>query len=1486
MAGIDFSQPILGAGASAKTDFAAAQARTGLNFMGQARFKRGIKAELGVEAFANASAELSKFVRASIAGTAFARAQAGIQLQLPLNLFEEFGFSVRAEAIAEAAAGVEADLGLSIGDFVLLAQRNPDLTGLALEILLLFLEEVSIGGSFEVNVSASAKAHASISVSGTIIEKAGDKAGFYYTIDAGAGLAAGVGMGFKAGAEFKDFRRFFGRAVDKTVDTTIQEILKIIPSNLKLNTNPNGLSPDDPNLNLAPWFEAFAPVAKIALRIAYEAGLKIAENNPGHSKNDAAILCDEAIKIFLEESQRFIFNKLLESGIDSIRKQLEQEIPNLPAGNWNNPVTLRCRTELADQLLKMPSEPFQYFQENIDFWKDLIQKAINLLVAINNPDPKLTEAITIVYCTSELLMEAVRTKVNTASAYATAIGAGTVNTNTRPFMGQLNPQPDPLIVSTIRTVIGGNGALTYADLLQFLVNDVIVNNVLAAFPELKQFMNIFKDDFLKAENEILKLLLQNANSFDPANPNSAKADPHALLTLVVRAIDKFLTDKFRNDILPQILNHVSDPDLRLYIDEVLCEAVVYTKDAGLNTILNWENESFDNDDFTEALAGVIMLLLGRTVVIVADTFLTATQEQFKNSCDDIASKIRNYAANPRGNHREIQALIPQIDPELIQLTADSVEIGGVVLGPLADDTRKQLRNLLYQIFEPIPPGKERDFLDSLADDFFIPNIDQLQQVSNELATISKERFVLFVEQFILKVGEYTLKKIEELILAFIDLVVNWERYLAEALLQAADFLRNLEENLIALNQELINLLEASTNALRNLFQSLSSSTLKKRIKNGLINNFIAKAFNALENNDIYKALPSEWKEDVRASLNAAVDLAIDNSLTQPVSNAFAMLANQLDELMSDIREIDPNENLPEQLMLLILNKIEENIRKHFFRDKPSISPTIDFNYSVWVYDPPFSGHWETHHIFIPLGKIEINLTPFINTIRNAIQALDFYHNALNNACFKLGIALAKELEFAAQKLLYENKKADKEILDKINNEHNNKAKEIAVLSPVSLSHYTGAIDVKIHLGGVSMSYLGLGKDEMQRLLIFINGELIPPKSLIIEDLSLNADDNKAHSKDYELNNLIFLDKKSGNFVNAFNPAAGMIKSSKGSIITDSAMYFPAQKMQGSITGKEILSGSNIKEQAESKSVYNPAIKNSGSDSLYFERKSETILKEEGEVKGNLLVHNYDLKNNLPGRKISNSTIDSLLQERIPGLLIQFKIKLDEPFIVEGVNVLTVVVIERGGNRHQQNVSFTVSRETLFKGPVPGVIVLPGKNIGQNLKATMTLNNVINYFNNSGKKNNITMLDYIASIPKEKIKKEKETEAKISAEVPIKKKETIIVLQKDRQGKEKPVGKPILLDYTSSVERKLKLQELQLDNKTLAKKNQRLKTEKVSYEKSLTVLDNYKKRSKDDSNKNKISPKFLLDNKDLNRNLKSALDYLNKQSNSYFNDKIQ
>jgi hypothetical protein len=98
-----------------------------------------------------------------------------------------------------------------------------------------------------------------------------------------------------------------------------------------------------------------------------------------------------------------------------------------------------------------------------------------------------------------------------------------------------------------------------------------------------------------------------------------------------------------------------------------------------------------------------------------------------------------------------------------------------------------------------------------------------------------------------------------------------------------------------------------------------------------------------------------------------------------------------------------------------------------------------------------------------------------------------------------------------------------------------------------------------------------------------------------------------------------------------------------------------------------------------------------------------------------MVTEYEIKNNIPGRGNSGSRINALLKDRIAGVLLRFRVELDG--LVEGVNVLTVIVVEKGGNRHQQNVSFTVTKPKItkltgmFRGAPFGTEVITLKPVG-------------------------------------------------------------------------------------------------------------------------------------------------------------------------------
>ena len=1074
MPGVNLSGPLVGAGASYVNDVASAAASTGIEFDLSAEFNRGFKAEIGIKAFANANAGFSKFIDAQIKGTAFASARAGIQGQLALNLFKEFGFIVRADATAEAAAGIEAKLGIKVGDFINLVLQDKSNVGLPVELMLMLLDEVDIGASFNVDVSVSAKANCTVALSGTLLPKPGQQAGFNYIVSAGVGLAKGVGMGFKAGIGFKDFRRFYGRAIDRSVDEVIYQINSHIPANAKA---------------VCPVVSAFGPVAKMSLRMSYDISKKIIENSVGRSADDAQTISNECVKIILEEIQRFTLEKLVELSFNELKSFILEGIDDALDGAWE--AAIKERNDLANLLSSFPSEPFQVTTENVTYWKDLVLKAISLVEKLF-PDlvvnSKLAEQITILYCATELALEAVRSKINKTTAYAVVIGGGTVNGDSKPFTGEVKDPPKFILKEiNARKVGAASTKLGYVDLLEYLVDDVIIDNVLAKIPELKSFIDIFKTHFNESERELLKLFLENAESFVPNS--GGLYVPKDSLRIFVNSIDSFLTTKFKAEVMTAVHKHITDPIIKTYIEEVFLACVISTKDIALNTALNWEKAKYSNDELTEALAGVMIMFLGRSIVLMTDTLLTSVQNELKSNSIRIAELIEKRDSSLP---KEVRDMLQ--DQNVRRLIADSVKIGGEVLGPLPDETRKKVRYLLYQIFDTVPPGQEQILIDNFKNKKFIPNEDKINELCRELWDISVERFGLFAEKFLVKVGQFIIDALEDLWQNLVDLALNWERNLAEALTTIANELRTIEARRVALNKALITQYGAFERAFGDLIAKLKGAEIKRTIKNDLVNKFIVGAETELNKNDFYKLMPKQGKDAAKGALRSTVDLLLNNPVIDPIFDAMDDIGDELDDLLPDMKRLDSTGNMPAQFMDLLLDNIERKVRHHFRRNKPGITIGLKFNY---VIPAILFVQAQTINVDIPLGKIEIDLTWFINKIREVIEASDIYQTQLNNAIVKLGNHTATTLEIAATELKKLDQQKRQTAISKINTELTNRPKEVKIISPTHLAVYQNSVAIKVQLLGVPTSYLGLNTDELQRLHIFINGKSIPIRSFSI-----------------------------------------------------------------------------------------------------------------------------------------------------------------------------------------------------------------------------------------------------------------------------------------------------------------------------------------------------------------------------------------------------
>ena len=1079
MAGLDFSRPLVAAGAIAGNDWASASAETGLDFTGRAQFRRGLNVQIGLAALATADANLSQFISATAKGNAFASASAGAQIQLPMNFFDEFGIVVGAQAEAQAAVGLEVGLGLSVGDFVALVPIDPDDVGLPIAVLLLLLEEIDIQARFEVSLAAAAMAYASWQITGSVISRPGKPAGLTYRARAGLGCAAGIGFSGGAAAPVKDFRRFYGRATDLIVDDTLRSVRDLLPDSASGLRGP---------------LSALAPVVKTALRTAYELGDYVMKNAPGNSAQDTADLANHCVGIVLEEAQRFLFARMVEGSIGELKARVTAASAALGTA-WNR--LLPQRQALADLLYQVPAEPFQPTPANATFWRDLLVAGADLAAAIpGKHGDDFRDALAIAYAASELLIEAIASHVNQPHAYALAIGAGVVRTAPS-FGGPVQRTPPRAIKSLILARIGAsaNRILDYADLIQFLVDDIAVDALRQAVPEVDDFLRIFKGPVAATENEVIRLLLTHRHAFLTSGTSSGDADPVGTLDVLLGALDDFLEITVRDLVVPQVNQHLTDPNVRLYFNEVLVATALYTKDVAFKTVLNWRQRPIGRDEFTEALACVLVTLFGRTVVLFGDTFFAALRNDMTRACGRALQRIEGDAG--------ALARLGLPDNALNRSLAVTVlSAGAIVFEPLPEATRARIRECMYEAIEVMPPGGAEDFMAELEDQFFIPNRDRLDALLGELLDLSCERFDKFIRLLFQASGNIVDAAISTFLDEFARIVDEWERRLEETLDGLRKLLQRLEREIEALAARARQGFLDFEEKLEALLESFARTALRNKLRKKIADRIVELAHAELRRNPLYKDLP--FRSVKRAARDLVEDVAraaAESPLVDPVFDAIGAIAGVADQILDDAQSLDPSEPLTGQLLGLILDRMEDAVRDSF-GGTPHVNLSATFHFEF--FGP--------QSVTFNLGRIDLPFGQLFDAMRSAVNALDFYDDALREAAETLAKAFADTLALAGLKDEQREAQRRQARLDRLKADLAFRERVVAILEPRAETTYNRDFQARIHLGNVPLSFLGLEQDAQQRVFVWLNGILVPPKSLVLGE-PIGAISTVAHERD-------------------------------------------------------------------------------------------------------------------------------------------------------------------------------------------------------------------------------------------------------------------------------------------------------------------------------------------------------------------------------------
>jgi len=1219
MPGVNLSQPLLGAGAAAHNDWASASARTSLDFSARAEFKRGINVIIGIEALAQADAGIAQFVAATVRGNAFAEAEASVQIQFPLNLFQSFGLAVGAQAKAQAAAGIEVGLGVVVGDFIELIERDPEAVGIPFELVLLLLEEVNLGGKFEVHVAASAMAYASLQITGTIIDRPGQPAGFQYFVDAGLGLAAG--MGFSGGLllGFKDFRRFYGRAVDLCVNAVVRELEPILPE-------------DPPEVRALA--AAFAPVAKVALRLAYELGQFIATNNPGNSPGAAQTLANHSVGIVLEETQRFLLERFVEAGLDAARSVVEGLASGLGQSAWD--AMLPQRRALANRLYAVPADPFQPSDDNRAYWRGLQTDMLTLADAL---PAGVRDAVRLGAATAgsaaELLMEMFRSRINAAQAYVVAVGVGQIST--KPSFGGPLPAPMlPGIQQQINAALGSaaSAGLTFAELSRFLCQPAMLDGLRGLFPGVDRFAQIFTGPLGQGASGVLATLLSNREAFLP--DSNGDINPRHTLQALLGALDDFILTRLNAELKERVYAANPDEVTRLYFDEVLLSAINFAKDVAFRTVLDWDKSPVDKDTFTEALASVLTMLVGRSVVVIGDQFFDLLSQH-------VAAGAAHAADHLEGPRSPFRAMGIPASPELVRLFADTLRIGGEVFGPLPDDTRARIRGLLYEIMEPLPPGGGQSFLEDLADQFFIPSGEHVDALRDELLAIARDRFGAFAEKVLLNAADMLLDAIVEFIEDVLATIRQWEKDLLKAIGDLGREIAALMEEITRLIEEMETAFGTAMDSFEALLETLANASMRSALKAQIVDELYKKGKSLLKQNPVYKALPKEFRSAVKSLLKDTIRGLVNSPIVDPVLDVIGGIAGALDDVVDDVRSLDPHEPLAPQLLELVLSRIEDDLRDHFGSTKPRVSVGFGFSYE-------FFGH---HSVWFEVGRVEIPFGTFFGIIRDVVKAIGAVDDALTKAAADLATAFTKQFDIEDKEEEKAGKQRDQDRLRRIDREHAPTPKEIAVLSPASASVHGGDVPVRIHLGHVPLSYLGLDKDEEQRVFILVNGEMVTPKTLVVGAAAAAANP-AVHTGDIRLEGLP-----------GFDAVAGVFRGDGATI-----------RLGGGGTG-------------------------AAAPTALARASGPGIERRVGTKKGaGRPVTSSTLANVLPGRVLPPSRVRAIGASLPPGVEISFIIPRKD--LVQGANTLAVIVCDRGGRRYEQVVSFGVNAP--LAPTRPGVLV--------------------------------------------------------------------------------------------------------------------------------------------------------------------------------------
>lgn len=135
---------------------------------GQGSLRRGMNYKLGAQAMAQINNLLNKWAELKILGSAEVSLLLQVQIQTPLDLFDEAGLAGRLQAVLKAAVAAGLSMNMTVKELLKILKNKPSGNGLSGELIELLLEESELEGYLYAQFAVGFMAYANFVMLGNL----------------------------------------------------------------------------------------------------------------------------------------------------------------------------------------------------------------------------------------------------------------------------------------------------------------------------------------------------------------------------------------------------------------------------------------------------------------------------------------------------------------------------------------------------------------------------------------------------------------------------------------------------------------------------------------------------------------------------------------------------------------------------------------------------------------------------------------------------------------------------------------------------------------------------------------------------------------------------------------------------------------------------------------------------------------------------------------------------------------------------------------------------------------------------------------------------------------------------------------------------------------------------------------------------------------------------------------------------------------------